>query len=194
MVTLGSSGGFVTPTALEAVAILFAPLVGQLTHEVAHYVAAVMLDADPDFNFRIRETMTVTYDELDVGDELTIGLAPTASGFAAVVVSIGVFGWPPPSYWLVAAGLAWTFHVLPSRADLAGLRQYTGPDEPLEAWEQTFWKGFIGLTVGAMSQMLPYNNAHVLYLLAFPIMAASLVMFGLGLLEKEKADSRGEAA
>lgn len=188
---IGQSSGLPTPTLAEALLILIAGPVGQLTHELAHYVAAWCIGAEPQLNLRVSELMDVTYDEnIGVRNELVIGLAPTTSGMLGATLIIVGFGWPAPSYVTVALALAWLFHTLPSEVDLAGLRQYTGPATPLEEWERSMWKGLLAMLLSGWVNMLPYPPGPVFYLLSIPLAAAGLAMLTFAIYEYDQADGR----
>lgn len=143
-------------------------IVGQLAHELTHFLTARAVGSRAVIQIRLRAPMRVRYDEEGVspGQAVAIGLTPTLAGLTVAVAYLGTAGWPAVTPLTVAGLVAWLLYTLPSRDDAAPLGPWLAPDgheqmpEPL----RSFLIGGSAMALAVWLPALPYPRIYMVHL------------------------------
>jgi len=132
---------------------------GQLAHELTHFVVAKYFEAEPVIRIRLRTPMSVVYrtEDLSTKAEAAIGTAPTLIGLTTAVGWLGVMGWPTLTPASVMAIVGWLLYTLPSAEDSAPLARWLGPDEPLGEPERSVLIALGGIAAAAWVGVIPVD-------------------------------------
>lgn len=92
-------------------AVLVAYPLGQITHELAHLLFAMVFRASPTLHLSLRNQMVVSFDaDLPEWRERAVKTAPIISGLCIGAGSVLTVGWPPVAWVGLPSAVWWVAH------------------------------------------------------------------------------------